>query len=74
MKKIGSQYREDAMRKEEFRVGEWKGSNLDFEGFEKANEMTVDATENSPKRNTGTEADVTLAGSLESALDHPLIS
>ena len=34
MKEIGSQYRDDAMRKEEFRVGEWKGSNLDFEGFD----------------------------------------
>ena len=34
MKEICSQYRADAMRKEEFRVGEWKGSNLDFEGFD----------------------------------------
>ena len=34
MKEIGSQYRDDAMRKEEFRVEEWKGSNLDFEGFD----------------------------------------
>ena len=34
MKEIRLQYRDAASRKEEFRVGKWKGSNMGFEGFD----------------------------------------